>query len=187
MTIRPLAPLVAAQLVVFGAAVAFAQGTGVSDAFRGFGSNSKDPIQIEADGFEVQDRDQTAVLSGNVNIRQKDSTLKAVRVKIFYEGKGPTSGGATPGAQQIRRFEADGKVVVNQGDQTATGDHGWFDMRGQQAQLTGNVVLAQGKSVARGERLDIDLRTGVYKLCCKVQMILEPSKDQAAPPKPKGQ
>ncbi|WP_407049132.1 LptA/OstA family protein [Methyloraptor flagellatus] len=183
MTIRKMV-LAAGSALALGAlasGAAFAQGTGVSDAFRGFGANSNDPIQVEADAFEVQDRDQTAVLTGNVQVRQKDSTLKAVKVKIFYEGKGVAAAGS-PGAQQIRRFEADGKVVINQGDQTATGDHGWFDMRSQTAQLTGNVVLAQGKSVGRGEKLDVDLRTGVYRLTGgRVQMLLEPS----APAKPK--
>ena len=183
------ARLAAAGLILAGLAASPALATGegaMSDAFRGFGSNGKDPIQIEADALEVLDRDRNAVFTGNVNVRQKDTVLKTQRLKVFYEGKAAegftqAAGGSN---QQIRRFEAEGRVLINQKDQTVTGDQGWFDMRSQNAQITGTVVLTQGKNVARGDKLTVDLKTGRYKLentGGRVQLILEPQKDGAKP------
>ena len=184
--VRTIAAVLALALVTAGAAHATGEGA-MSEAFKGFGSNGKDPIQIEADSLEVLDKDRNAVFTGNVNVRQKDTVLKTQRLKVFYEGKAAeglsqASGGSS---QQIRRFEAEGRVLINQKDQTVTGDHGWFDMRSQTAQINGTVVLTQGKNVARGDRLSIDLRSGQYKLensgPGRVQLILEPQKADGAP------
>ena len=74
---------------------------------------------------------------------------------------------ATPGPggqQQIRRLEARGGVVVTQKDQTATGEAGIFDMKTNTVTLTGNVVMTQGQNVLRGERLVVDLTTGVSRV-----------------------
>lgn len=152
---------------------------GMSDAFKGFGANGKDPIQIEADSLEVLDKDRNAVFTGNVHVLQKDTVLKTQRLRVFYEGNGAADlakGGGD--SQAIRRFEAEGKVLISQKDQTVTGDKGWFDMHSQTAQITGGVVLTQGKNVARGERLSIDLKSGQYKLdgTGRVQLILESQK-----------
>ena len=52
-------------------------------------------------------------------------------------------------------------MVVTQKDQTATGDLGLFDMKTNTVTLTGNVVMTQGQNVLRGERLVVDLTSGV--------------------------
>ncbi|MER2604481.1 MAG: LptA/OstA family protein [Siculibacillus sp.] len=173
--------LCAAACLFAGPALAASEG-GMSDAFKGFGSNGKDPIQIEADSLEVLDKDRNAVFTGNVSVLQKDTVLKTQRLRVYYEGKGAAGLAQTSGgdSQSIRRFEADGRVLINQKDQTVTGEKGWFDMRSQTAQITGKVVLTQGKNVARGDRLSIDLKSGQYKLdgTGRVQLILESQKPQ---------
>lgn len=176
-----LAPVVLAALLAVGtvpSALAASSG-GMSDAFKGLGASGKEPIQIDADSLEVLDKDRNAVFTGNVHVLQKDTVLKTQRLRVFYEGGGAADlakGGG--GSQAIRRLEAEGKVLITQKDQTVTGVKGWFDMTSQTAQITGNVVLTQGKNVARGDRLSIDLRTGQYKLdgAGRVQLILESQK-----------
>jgi lipopolysaccharide export system protein LptA len=70
-----------------------------------------------------------------------------------------------PGGQQsIKRLEARGSVVVTQKEQTATGDLGIFDMRTNTVTLTGNVVMTQGHNVLRGDKLVVDLTSGVSKV-----------------------
>jgi lipopolysaccharide export system protein LptA len=88
---------------------------------------------------------------------------------VFYEGQGGGSGmrSASPGpggSQQISRLEARGGVTVTQKDQTATGDTGLFDMRANTVTLVGNVVFTQGKNVMRGDRLVVNLTTGVSRV-----------------------
>jgi lipopolysaccharide export system protein LptA len=140
---------------------------GIGDAFKGFGSNSKDPIQIEADNLEVRDQENMAVFSGNVTVRQKDTVMKTATLKVFYEPKS-AGGEKTAENQQVRRYEAEGKVLITQNNQAVTGDTGWFDMRSQKAQISaasGNkVVVTQDKNIATGARLDVNLTTGQYAL-----------------------
>src|SRR4029079_8226481 len=74
---------------------------------------------------------------------------------------------ATPGPggqQKIKRLEARGGVVVTQKEQTATGDLGVFDMKTNTVTLTGNVMMTQGQNVLRGERLVVDLTSGVSRV-----------------------
>lgn len=177
--------LPAATTVARAQAAATGTSTGMSEAFKGFGSNGKDPIQIEADRLEVQDKDRIAIFSGNVNVRQKDTVMKTQRLKVFYEGKaaeGLAQASAGDNNQQIRRFEAEGRVLIVQKDQTVTGEKGWFDMKSQTAEIINKVVLTQDKNVARGEKLTVDLRTGQYTLGgSRVLMILEPKKADPQP------
>jgi lipopolysaccharide export system protein LptA len=75
---------------------------------------------------------------------------------------------AQPGAgdqqQQIRRIEATGGVLVTQKEQNAAGDSGIFDMPSNTVTLNGNVVVTHGKDVVRGQRLVVDLGTGVSRI-----------------------
>ena len=71
---------------------------------------------------------------------------------------------AAPGSgeqQQIRRIEATGGVLVTQKEQNAAGDTGIFDMQSNTVTLNGNVVVTRGKDIVRGQRLVVDLGTGV--------------------------
>jgi lipopolysaccharide export system protein LptA len=137
----------------------------LGDAFKGFGSNSKDPVQIEADSLEVRDRDNMAIFTGNVVVRQKDTVMRTKLLRVFYEPKQQGQAAAAPTqSQQIRRYEAEGKVLISQGDQTVSGETGWFDMPSSKAQINTNVVLTQGKNVGTGGRIDVNLTTGQYVL-----------------------
>jgi lipopolysaccharide export system protein LptA len=74
---------------------------------------------------------------------------------------------ATPGPggqQKIKRLEARGGVVVTQKEQTATGEIGIFDMKSNTVTLSGNVVMTQGPNLLRGERLVVDLTSGVSRV-----------------------
>src|SRR5262249_46715068 len=68
------------------------------------------------------------------------------------------------GDRQIRRIEAKGNVVVVQKDQNATGDAATFNMRENTVTLVGNVVVTRGADVLRGQRLTVDLTSGVSKM-----------------------
>jgi lipopolysaccharide export system protein LptA len=150
----------------------------------GFSPTSDQPIRITSTSLEVHDKDHFATFSGNVHVVQGESTLRCKTLVVFYEDsseggaapKGATPKVATPKAapsssnQSIKRLEAKGSVVVTQKDQatqkdqTATGDNGVFDMKTNTAILTGNVVVTQGDNVIRGDKLFIDMTTGVSRV-----------------------
>jgi lipopolysaccharide export system protein LptA len=55
-------------------------------------------------------------------------------------------------------------VVVTQKDQTATGSLGIFDMKTNTVDLTGDVLMTQGQNMLRGDRLIVDLTSGVSRV-----------------------
>ncbi len=78
-------------------------------------------------------------------------------------------------------MEARGNVVVIQKDQRATGDHGDFDVRNNKVTLTGNVVVTRGIDVLRGQRLFVDLNTGVSQVESgggRVEALINPNHGQ---------
>jgi len=147
---------------------------GVPNALQGFQQNRGQPVQIEAARLEVRDKQKVATFSGNVKVVQGDTTMHCKTLVVYYEPKTPEGQGPKPamptaapgpgGASQISKLEAKGNVVVIQKDQTATGDTGLFDMKSNTVTLLSNVVVSQGPNVLHGERLVVDLTTGVSRV-----------------------
>jgi lipopolysaccharide export system protein LptA len=55
-------------------------------------------------------------------------------------------------------------VVVTQKDQVVTGDTAVFDTKTNLITMLGSIVLTQGKNVLRGDRLLVDMTTGVSRV-----------------------
>ncbi len=163
--------------------IAYAQGSmsGVPNAMQGFTQNRDQPIQIEAARLEVRDKKQQATFSGNVKVIQGDTTMTSKTLDVFYEskdeGKTPAPAGktaksapmqqATPGptgSSSIKRLEAKGNVVVTQKDQVVTGESAVFDTKANQMTMLGGVVLTQCQNVMKGDRLTVDMTTGVSRV-----------------------
>lgn len=182
---RRLAPA-ALLLALLASGDARAQGTmsGVPNAMQGFSQNRDQPIQIEAASLEMRDKKKEAVFSGNVKVVQGDTTMTSKSLVVFYDSggsdapqpaapKASKSGSmqsATPGpggSSSIRRLEAKGSVVVTQKDQVVTGETAIFDTRANLITMTGGasgVVLTQCKNVLKGDRLKVDMTTGVSRV-----------------------
>ena len=146
---------------------------GPPNALQGFSQNRDQPVHIEAATLEVRDKDKVATFSGDVQWCRATPTCAASRWWCSTNrttagaGKSKTLKAAQPGPggqQKIKRLEARGGVVVTQKEQTATGETGVFDMKTNTVTLTGNVVMTPGQNVLRGERLVVDLTTGVSRV-----------------------
>lgn len=163
-------------LTVLFASALFASGVGaqeLGEAFKGFSTESEDPIQIEADRLEVRDKEKIAVYAGNVQVRQGETVLKTAQLRVFYTGE---AAGATPGSS-VSRIEASNRVVVQSGSQTASGDKAVFEMASERVTLTGNVVLTEGDNIVRGQKLVVDLKSRKARMeGDRVQTILTPSR-----------
>jgi lipopolysaccharide export system protein LptA len=162
--------------------------TGVPNAMQGFSQNRDQPIQIEAASLEMRDKKKEATFSGNVKVIQGDTTMTSKTLVVFYDStpaptaapaanaKAPAKSApvqaapiqsATPGpggASSIKRLEARGNVVVTQKDQVVTGETAVFDTKTNLVTMLGGVVLTQGKNVLRGDRLMVDMTTGVSRV-----------------------
>ncbi len=176
-----------------GMVAAHAQGgQNVPNALQGFSQNRDKPIQIKAQSFEVRDRDKKATFSGNVQVLQGDAIIRCRTLIVTYSsdtGPAALSSGriaqsTAGGKSQISKLEALGGVIVTQKDQTATGDTGIFDMNTKIITLTGHVVISQGGNVMRGDRMMVDLNSGVSRIESDkakgpVQMIIPQSPSNA--------
>jgi lipopolysaccharide export system protein LptA len=90
------------------------------------------------------------------------------------------------GTSSIKRLEARGSVVVTQKDQVVTGETAVFDTKTNLITMLGGVVLTQCKNVLRGDRLLVDMTTGVSRVesdSGKVQAMVDQS-GQGCPPAP---
>ncbi|MEH2612600.1 lipopolysaccharide export system protein LptA [Bradyrhizobium sp. AZCC 1693] len=176
------AAALALALIASGDALAQGAMSGVPNAMQGFSQNRDQPIQIEAASLEMRDKKKEATFSGNVKVVQGDTTMTSKSLVVFYDSgpaaatpapaapKGSKSGSmqsATPGpggSSSIRRLEAKGSVVVTQKDQVVTGETAIFDTRANLITMVGGVVLTQCKNVLRGDRLKVDMTTGVSRV-----------------------
>jgi lipopolysaccharide export system protein LptA len=172
----------ALAMIAAGDAGAQSAVTGVPNAMQGFSQNREQPIQIEAATLEMRDKKKEATFSGNVKVVQGDTTLTSRTLVVFYDATpAPTAAPAsnakpaksapiqttTPGpggSSSIRRLEAKGNVVVTQKDQVVTGETAVFDTRSNLITMLGGIVLTQGKNVLRGDRLVVDMTTGVSRV-----------------------
>ena len=175
-------------LLATGAALAQSTMQGVPNAMQGFSQNRDQPIQIEAAALEMRDKKKEATFSGNVKVVQGDTTMTSKILVVFYESnsdkqpapqaapaKGqkaaPPMQAASPGpggASSIKRLEARGNVVVTQKDQVVTGETAVFDTKTNLITMLGGaggqVVLTQCQNVLRGDRLKVDMTTGVSRV-----------------------
>ena len=176
---RKLPALFIVFLLTLAAPLQAQQAKGPPNALQGFSQNRDKPVQIEAATLEVRDKDKVAIFSGDVRVKQGDTTMRCKSLLVYYVQDNPgdpkavkktdaamrTTNINPAGEQKIKRLEARGGVVVTQKDQTVTGEAGIFDMASNTVTLTGNpVVMTQGKNVLRGERLVVNLTSGVSRV-----------------------
>ncbi len=119
--------------------------------------DTKQPIDIDADRFEIRDKDRMAILQGAVKVRQGALALDSTKMRVFYDrttAKNPT----------IKRIDAQGTVRFNSPTEKAEAAWGIYDVEERQLTLGGNVKLTRGDNVVQGQRLEVNLVTGVTTL-----------------------
>ncbi len=146
--LRLLAPLLFAGLALTLASPVLGQAV---SALKGH--DSKQPVDVEADRIEVQDRQDRAVFSGNVHVRQGDLAIDSARLRVAYRN-------ATGQGLEILRIDADGGVKISSPSENAHGDYGIYDLDKRIITLIGSVALNRGDTVVHGQRLVMDLNSG---------------------------
>lgn len=193
--------LIGIGVCVGGAAIAQAQRStpsGPPTPLTNLGGDSRDPIKIDADRLDVKDKENTAVFSGNVVAVQGKTTIRCSKMTIVYDSRnqpGAASEGparaqaptqrnapAASGDTGVRRLECEGPVTVTSEDQVATGQRAVFDRERDLVIMTGQVALAKGQNVTRGERLTYNTKTGIANIeGGRVQGFFVPGSDSSPP------
>ena len=134
-------------------------GAQTAAAPAGGAGGGDEPIEISSDRLVLEQNQQLATFTGNVDAVQGETTLRTDKLRVFYFSDEERQ--ANTSQQSVKRLEAEGNVLVTKPGETAEGDNGVYDLVTGKMVLTGNVVLTQGKSVVKGDRLDVDNNTGV--------------------------
>jgi len=140
---------IAAASVLFGAGGALAQ------------LDPRAPIDITADSSEVIQSQCVSTWSGAVEALQGRTRLRADRVRMYTVKKGDGCGASD-------RMEADGQVYFVTPERTVRADSAVYTFTAETITLSGNVIVVQGKSVVRGDRLIINTRTGQAQMSSNV-------------------
>jgi lipopolysaccharide export system protein LptA len=164
------ATAVVAALAVGGPnAIAQRNNQGPQNALQGFAQNRDQPVSIRAAALEVREKDKLATFTGEVHVINGDTELRCKTLAVFYDDDvsarpAKAVDRAPGGERQLARIEAKGGVTVTQRDQNAVGDAATFNAREDTVTLVGNVVVTRGGTVMRGQRLTVNLTTGVSKM-----------------------
>ena len=165
-----------------GAAAVLAAWLAAAPAAAQFEADSSAPVEITADAMEWRDEARVAVASGNADAVQGRYRLRADVLTAFLAERG----GGEGADNRIRLILADGNVRLTTPGETVTGANGTYNVENGQVVLEGAVVLIQGDNVVRGDRLDMDLTTGVSRLTAepesggRVSAIFSPNADDEA-------
>lgn len=120
------------------------------------GHDTKAPVDITAKHFEVHDKERMALFVGDVHVDQGDLKMVSNEARVFYDrDKSNVS---------IRRVDAQGSVVFTSPTEQARAAWGIYDVETEQVTLGGNVMLLRGTNEVRGQRLELNLRTGLTSL-----------------------
>lgn len=120
--------------------------------------DTKQPLEIAADHFELQQKEGRAILRQNVKVVQGGMTLTSEGMTIFYSAE---QGSDLP---TIARLDATGGVSLVSASETITADWGIYDVEERLITLGGSVNLVRGATEIAGARLEFDLRSGVMRL-----------------------
>ena len=119
------------------------------------------PVEISADEMEWKNEERIAVARGNADAVQGPYHLHADRLTAHLSHGSGADGAA---AERIRLIEADGNVRLVTPGEVASGARGAYDVEKGLVFIEGDVVLTQGANVVRGDRLDMNLGTGVSRI-----------------------
>ncbi|HEY3798238.1 MAG TPA: LptA/OstA family protein [Caulobacteraceae bacterium] len=143
--------------------------TGAARAQISQGPDASSPIDITADQAVVDNIKCMTVWSGSAEALQGDSRLRANSITAYLKPKAgapaPTPAAADPtGTGQNNcgatdRIEADGDVYYVTPTQIAHGAHAVYTADANQIVMSGDVIVLQGRNVARGDRMTIDTVT----------------------------
>ena len=158
-----LATLMSAAVLVPSAAFAQAQ-----VPFAGLEVDRAAPVEIEAETLDVDQEGGEAEFAGNVLVVQDGLRLETDRLRVFY-GNDPVTG-----QNRITEMRAIGNVFLVTPTEAAEADRAVYDLDGARLTLEGDVLLTQQGNALAGDRLGIDLETGIGRMEGRVRSVILP-------------
>jgi lipopolysaccharide export system protein LptA len=131
------------------AAVSFAQESGSG------------AVDITASEMEILETDKRAIFRGNVVAKRPSDTIQCEEMLVNYVDVKQTDGSS---GTEVDRIDCKSAVTITTSSQKITGNLAVFFLRRDQLEVTGNVRVVQGKTVLRGPKLLVDLKSKRTKM-----------------------
>ena len=138
------------------------------------------PLDIEADTLDVNDKTKTAIFRGNVKAVQGDYTMLTEELVATYTGEAGMALAAAQGTQpaaaaadpkqkgtgtQLQKVVAPKRAhVLTKDGRKATGNSAEFDTKANVVTLVGDVMLSQNNSTMHGPKAVLNMATGTMQM-----------------------
>jgi lipopolysaccharide export system protein LptA len=118
-------------------------------------------VDIEASEMEILETDKRAIFRGDVVAKRPTDTIRCQEMIVNYVDVKQADGSAST---EVDTLDCKTSVTITTPTQTITGDLAVFQVRKDVLDVTGNVKVVQGKTVLRGPRLNVNLKTKYTKM-----------------------
>lgn len=122
---------------------------------------SSGSVDIEASEMEILETDKRAIFRGDVVAKRPGDTIRCQEMVVFYVDVKQADGSSNT---EVDKLDCKGGVNISTATQDITGDLAVFQLRRDLLDVTGNVKVVQGKTVIRGPRLTVDLKSKRTKM-----------------------
>jgi lipopolysaccharide export system protein LptA len=135
---------------------------------QAFRLDPNEPVDLKSDGSETQNGGCTLVLTGHVQVTQKQARLVGHSAIAVMPKKGD-------GCGDLAKVDVDKDVYYVTPDATVRADHALYDLETDKVTFTGSVVLVRCADVGTGNKLVMDMKTNDYALDGPVHAVIMPT------------
>lgn len=129
-------------------------------SFEAF-AQSDSKVNIKSQNLDFLPEKNYALFSGNVVLQVNSSTLSSESMEVFFD-KVPnkvTNNNSLTSASSISRVNLPKKVELKSLEKTITAGSGIYETSSSNVTFNDNVVLKEGNSIAKGEKLVFNTQT----------------------------
>jgi len=135
----------------------------VSGSVWALSSDKDQPIELEADSVEIDDRTGISTYQGNVVIRQGSIRITADKVTVYQKDKRTDKIHAVGEPVTYQQVTDDGKEVNGRARQAE------YHTASDELYLIGNALLTQGKDSFASDRITYDRKRALVKAGASAQ------------------
>ena len=112
------------------------------------------PINIKSDSMIIRNKENLAIFTENVHVKQGGMTLDSDQLKVYsdYDEKARKN--------KFKRMEAEGNVNFNSEDKSVQSNRAVYDVIAGTLVLEGNVHMKDADTVLEGKIFKYDVKTG---------------------------
>jgi lipopolysaccharide export system protein LptA len=115
------------------------------------------------DSLEYWEVQKTAVARGSAVAVREDDTIKSDMLVGYFEDR-PRADNPARTRRELARIDAIGNVEIINRENTVRSARATYDTASKVAQLTGGVQIVRGADRLNGERAEVNMRTGIYRM-----------------------